>query len=330
MSMIHPRDDGNGASRHFDVRDLRFAGTVAAGLVAGVLGVGALTAPLLGWTQWPSAPGQPETTKVTLRPTVETKTSPASKSPAGTPGATPGIVVPVAGGTSVAPPPAGRPASSRAPAARTGTGGGTPTTRTSVTGGAGTSQSGAPVSGLGATSASNNADSDHDGMPDFYEMANGLDPAVADAGADKDGDGVSNLNEYKLRVLDPALGNANSGASDDGIPDGERDSDGDGITDAIETETGTDPTTPATDGTPDATKDTDGDGVSDLDEQNAGTDPLVADQPVAPPSDSGTTTPPPPSDTPPSGDNPQGTQPDPVHVQDPDGDGHSGGGGDDG
>src|SRR5215212_6161568 len=29
-------------------RDLRFAGTVAAGLVAGVLGIGALSAPLLG------------------------------------------------------------------------------------------------------------------------------------------------------------------------------------------------------------------------------------------------------------------------------------------
>src|SRR5919199_1106218 len=36
-------------------KDLRFAGTLAAGCVAGVLGVGALTAPLLGWTDWPSA-----------------------------------------------------------------------------------------------------------------------------------------------------------------------------------------------------------------------------------------------------------------------------------
>src|SRR5690348_16647179 len=37
------------------VRDLRYAGTVAAGCIAGVLGVGALTAPLLGWTHWPSS-----------------------------------------------------------------------------------------------------------------------------------------------------------------------------------------------------------------------------------------------------------------------------------
>src|SRR3954452_22795874 len=44
-----------GAERHMrsGLRDLRFAGTVAAGLVAGVLGVGALSAPLLGWTDWP-------------------------------------------------------------------------------------------------------------------------------------------------------------------------------------------------------------------------------------------------------------------------------------
>src|SRR4051794_6768228 len=35
--------------------DLRFAGTIAAGLVAGTLGLGALAAPLVGWKDWPSA-----------------------------------------------------------------------------------------------------------------------------------------------------------------------------------------------------------------------------------------------------------------------------------
>src|SRR3954465_15597666 len=61
------RDDGpNG--RAFAMRDVRFAGTVAAGLVAGVLGVGALTAPLLGWTEWPSSPGSSDQAgTVTLR-----------------------------------------------------------------------------------------------------------------------------------------------------------------------------------------------------------------------------------------------------------------------
>ncbi len=35
--------------------DLRFAGTIAAGLVAGTLGLGALATPLVGWKDWPSA-----------------------------------------------------------------------------------------------------------------------------------------------------------------------------------------------------------------------------------------------------------------------------------
>jgi len=37
------------------IGDLRFAGTIAAGLVAGTLGLGALAAPLVGWKDWPSA-----------------------------------------------------------------------------------------------------------------------------------------------------------------------------------------------------------------------------------------------------------------------------------
>src|SRR5829696_9177483 len=36
-------------------RDLRFAGTIAAGLCAGVLGVGAIAVPLFGWNDWPQA-----------------------------------------------------------------------------------------------------------------------------------------------------------------------------------------------------------------------------------------------------------------------------------
>src|SRR5829696_7446186 len=36
-------------------RDLRFAGTIAAGLCAGVLGVGAIAVPLVGWNDWPQA-----------------------------------------------------------------------------------------------------------------------------------------------------------------------------------------------------------------------------------------------------------------------------------
>ena len=33
--------------------DLRFAGTIAAGLVAGTLGLGAVALPLVGWKDWP-------------------------------------------------------------------------------------------------------------------------------------------------------------------------------------------------------------------------------------------------------------------------------------
>ena len=39
-------------------------------------------------------------------------------------------------------------------------------------------------------------DSDLDGMPDVIESANGLNPGLNDAAADKDGDGASNLDEF--------------------------------------------------------------------------------------------------------------------------------------
>lgn len=42
----------------------------------------------------------------------------------------------------------------------------------------------------------NNSDSDGDGMPDAWESANGLDPAMNDAGLDSDGDGLINVHEF--------------------------------------------------------------------------------------------------------------------------------------
>ena len=46
------------------------------------------------------------------------------------------------------------------------------------------------------------ADSDGDGMPDAWELANGLNPFANDANGDADGDGISNLQEY-LHGLNP-------------------------------------------------------------------------------------------------------------------------------
>ena len=51
------------AARPTALGDLRFAGTVAAGLVAGTLGLGALAAPLVGWKDWPSALTQQATSQ---------------------------------------------------------------------------------------------------------------------------------------------------------------------------------------------------------------------------------------------------------------------------
>ena len=57
-------------------------------------------------------------------------------------------------------------------------------------------------------------DSDGDGMPDVYEFAHGLNPAVDDGGLDPDSDGWSNLVEYQ-HGTDPR----NRDTDGDGIPD---------------------------------------------------------------------------------------------------------------
>lgn len=84
-------------------------------------------------------------------------------------------------------------------------------------------------------------DSDSDGMPDSYEIAQGLNPNANDALGDLDGDGVSNYDEF-LNGTNPT----------------KRDSDGDGMPDGFELITpGLNALNPA-----DALIDNDGDGLS--------------------------------------------------------------------
>src|ERR1700742_2308418 len=97
MSLTNTNRGAARQMRTGGLRDLRFAGTVAAGLVAGVLGVGALSAPLLGWTDWPDTlqPGGNQTTTMSApqqRPTVAQPPQTGSGTPVG-PSAVPGVGV---------------------------------------------------------------------------------------------------------------------------------------------------------------------------------------------------------------------------------------------
>ncbi|HIE10672.1 MAG TPA: hypothetical protein EYP62_03600, partial [Kiritimatiellae bacterium] len=113
------------------------------------------------------------------------------------------------------------------------------------------------------------ADTDADGIPDMWEMVNGLDPTdPSDAGVDSDGDGLSDGEEYRWSS-DPY----NPDTDGDGIPDGtevslglypaQADSDQDGLDDGFEQSIGTDP----------ADADTTDRGLSDGDAYELGWDP---------------------------------------------------------
>lgn len=99
-------------------------------------------------------------------------------------------------------------------------------------------------------------DKDRDGMPTEWERIYALDDTDAnDASADRDQDGLTNLEEYRA-----------------GTHPAKADTDGDGIPDLWEVRHALS----ATDAR-DAAEDSDQDGLSDLEEYRAGTDPNVAD-----------------------------------------------------
>jgi len=129
-------------------------------------------------------------------------------------------------------------------------------------------------------------DSDGDGIPDAYEIANGLNPSVNDAASDLDGDGLTNLEEFQ-RGTAANLADTDEDGLRDGVETGtgtyvnaantgtnplKADTDADGLLDSVETRTGTF-VDAANTGTDPFAPDTDGDGFSDGVEVGAGFNP---------------------------------------------------------
>src|SRR4051812_9664410 len=195
---IHTAQTARG-TRPSGLGDLRFAGTVATGLVAGTLGLGALAAPLVGWRDWPSGLTQDQPTTVQLAKPAAARTANTARSRGQVPGTsaqTPGgasalsaIGGPALGGTAGGAAAGGGLGVLAIPApASSGSGG---STGTSV-GDAGSSAGTVRDTGTGFI-APNTSDSDADGIPDVYEAKNGLDPNNAgDAAVQNSDTGLSN------------------------------------------------------------------------------------------------------------------------------------------
>ena len=120
------------------------------------------------------------------------------------------------------------------------------------------------------------SDTDSDGIPDAWETSHGLNPAVADASGNPDGDTLTNLQEYNAdtdpQVFDTGvMAFAVSGLFTLQTRTDAPDQDGDGLPDAWEIANGLNPAVS------NANADPDGDGLTNLDEFNGGWNPQLAD-----------------------------------------------------
>lgn len=137
-------------------------------------------------------------------------------------------------------------------------------------------------------------DTDGDGIPDYYERLNGMDPNVNDAGGDVDNDGATNLQEYQL-----GTSATNPDTDGDGVQDGAEinrmdggnpaptnpllaDTDGDTLSDGVETDTGV-YVSAANTGSDPLKYDTDGDGFADGLEVRRNSDPTNPNIAIATP-----------------------------------------------
>src|SRR3954447_1443290 len=306
--------DAGRTTRPSALGDLRFAGAIATGLVAGTLGLGALAAPLVRWRDWPSGLTQDQPTTVQLAKPATPRTANTARSHGRVPGTAaqlPGgasaltaLGGPALGGTAggaIGGPVAGggfglaaitAPASSRSGggsgggsssgggSGSTGNGGGSDSAGGSgavVVGDVGSSAGTVRDTGTGFI-APNNSDSDADGIPDVYEAKNGLNPNDAADAVQPTGTGLSNLTQFHIRSL---LADADS--NHDGVLNGDDDSDGDGVSNATELRNGTDP----------ANADSNGDATRGGGEAAAGDGSRAAVERVAtPPPAAAVTTPP--------------------------------------
>ena len=274
------------APRPSAMGDLRFAGTIAAGLVAGTLGLGALAAPLVGWKDWPSAlTSDASSAKVTLASPKADAVPRASRGGGGRDGGggapAPRAETPL----SIFAGPAGT-IGSGGTAGPTGPGAGFGGIAVALGGGSGSSttdvaadrgkldprgSSAATISGEATGTANfgtaqpfttiDEGDDDNDGLKNDYEKVNGLNKDnPADATVAKQGTGLSPLTEYKIKSAGLFVDTNGDGKIDD-----QDDSDGDGVSNGTEERNGSDPTMADTDGdgTPDGMDDRNGDGYPD-------------------------------------------------------------------